>query len=137
MEEHLNKKLEISIDRMMKAIDVEKPSIDFTSDLMQRIEELETKKVTSYKPLISKPFWAGLGIVFMVLIYAIASGNKPANSGWLNNIDFSVLTNNTFTNSITSFALPKIMAYAIGLFGLMLCIQIPFLKHYFDKRFQV
>jgi hypothetical protein len=44
MEEHLNKKLEISIDRMMKGIDVEKPSADFTTALMQRIEELETKK---------------------------------------------------------------------------------------------
>jgi hypothetical protein len=137
MEEHINRKLEELTDRMMKEIDVEKPSMDFTNSIMQGIHEQETKKVTQYKPLISTPVWTGLGITFMGLLYFIVSTNETTNSNWLNNLDFSVLINNTFTDSITSFTLPKTMAYAIGLFGLMLCIQIPFLKHYFDKRFQV
>ena len=137
MEKHLNKKIEDVTDRMMQNIGVEKPSVDFTASLMQNIHTLDTKKVTSYKPLISKPIWAGLAIAFIAVIYFIVSTNDTTSSGWINSLDFSVLTNNKLTNGLSSFSLPKTMAYAIGLFGIMLCVQIPFLKHHFDKRFQV
>lgn len=137
MEEHLNKKLEETTDRMMKGIDVEIPSIDFTNSIMQEIIELETKNVTRYKPLISKPVWAVLGMAFVALLYFIVSTNESVSSDGLDYLDFSVITNNKFTNSLRSFTLPKTIAYAIGLFGLMLCVQIPFLKHHFNKRFHV
>ncbi len=33
--------------------------------------------------------------------------------------------------------MPKYASYSIILFGLMICIQIPFLKHHLDKRFEI
>lgn len=134
MEKHLNKKLEETTARMMQGVDVEKPSIDFTASLMQGIHELETRKVTLYKPLISKSVWVGIALAFIGVIYFIAATNDPASSGLFNNLDFSVLTNNKITNGFSSISLPKTLVYAIGLFGFMLCVQIPFLKQHFDKR---
>lgn len=136
MEKHLNKKLEETTNKLISGMDVEKPSVDFTASLMEHIHTLETNRVTQYKPLISKLGWMILSILLVITTVYIASTTNSSNIEWLNSVDFSVLTNNKVTNSFSSISLPKTVAYAIGLFGLMLCIQIPFLKHYFDKRLQ-
>lgn len=137
MEKHLNKKLDDITNKMMKDVDVEKPSIDFSASLMQKIHELDAKKTASYKPLISKPVWACIAIAFVAVLYFIVSNSDSANSGWLHTLDFSVITNNEITNGLSTITLPKTFVYAIGLLGIMLCVQIPFLKHHFDKRFLV
>ncbi|WP_250434048.1 hypothetical protein [Hanstruepera flava] len=137
MEKHLNKKLEEITDRLMRGVEVENPSSDFTATIMQEILELEASKTTRYRPLISKPVWAVLSLILVLTTVYLALNSTDSNTSWLNSIDFYTLTNNKVTNAFSSISLSKTLVYAIGLFGIMLCVQIPFLKHHFDKRFQV
>lgn len=137
MEKHLNKKLEETTEKMIKGLHIEKPSADFTASLMQEILELEAKEATQYQPLISKPVWIILALVLVATTGYIALNSNTSNIEWLQSFDLSSLTQNKLTNGLSAMSLPKTFAYAIGLLGIMLCVQIPFLKHHFDKRFQV
>lgn len=136
MEKYLNKKLEETTEKMMKGLQVEKPSSSFTSSLIQEIQNLESKEATQYQPLISKPVWVTLVLILVATTLYIAFNSNTSNIEWLQSLNFSSLTQNKLTNGISAISLPKTFAYAIGLFGIMLCVQIPFLKHYFDKRLQ-
>ncbi|WP_223033868.1 hypothetical protein [Hanstruepera marina] len=137
MEKHLNKKLEETTDKLMSVAEVEKPSSNFTASIMQEIQELEASRATRYRPLISKPAWAVLSLVLVLTTVFLALNSNDSDTSWLNSIDFNALTNNKMANAFSSISLSKTLIYAIGLFGIMLCVQIPVLKHLFDKRFQV
>lgn len=137
MEKHLNKQLEVTTEKMMKGLEIDKPSEDFTSSLMQQIHALEATEATQYQPLISKPAWLVLTLILVATTSYIALNSNTSNIEWLQNFDLSSLTQNKLTYGLSAISLPKTFAYAIGLFGIMLCVQIPFLKHHFDKRFQV
>ena len=137
MEKYLNKKLEEAAENMMMDLQVEKPSSNFTSSLMQEIQNLETKEVTQYQPLISKPVWVALSFILIATTIFIAFNSNTSNMEWLQSFNFNDLFENKITHSLSSLSLPKTFAYAIGLFGIMLCVQIPLLKHHFNKRLQV
>ena len=137
MEKHLNKKLEETTEKMMKDLQVEKPSSNFTSFLMQEIQNLDTKEATQYQPLISKPVWIVLSLILIATTIFIAFNSNTSNMEWLQSFNFNDLFENKLTHGLSAIALPKTFAYAIGLFGLMLCLQIPLLKHHFNKRLQI
>lgn len=136
MEKHVDKSLEAIAQKMMKETRLEKPSLDFTNSIMQQIAVLETKKPFVYKPLISKKAWALIGLVLIGFMYVINSENPSNDLTWFDAIRFESLFNNQLFSGFSTITLPKTLLYAIGFFGLMLCIQIPFLKHHFDKRFE-
>ncbi len=137
MKENIDKHIEQLVDKSMKKTSLESPSFDFTDTVMAQINALEQSTVTAYKPLISKPMWFAIFAIGLSIVLYIILGTPITETGLLNFIDLSVLTNNKFSFTLPEFAISKTVMYGVVLFGIMLFIQVPILKHYFDKRIAV
>ncbi|GAA4816565.1 hypothetical protein [Litoribaculum gwangyangense] len=137
MNENANKYLDDLSKKVMAHGKVESPSFNFTDAVMSKIETLSKNQATIYKPLISKRMWFLILVGFLALFsYGLFSGNNEESIGWLNKIDFSILSNNNISNTLSSFKFSKTLMYALVFFGSMICLQIPILKHYFNKRLE-
>ncbi|MDP3352360.1 MAG: hypothetical protein Q8S44_01290 [Flavobacteriaceae bacterium] len=65
------------IEKVMKGVELETPSKDFTSNVMNLVYEVKKSDVTTYKPLVSKLGWSIIfGSVF-VLVLALVFNNNP------------------------------------------------------------
>ena len=134
MKENIDKHIENLVDKTMKKSTLESPSFDFTNAVMAQVNALEQSTVTTYKPLISKPMWFVLFALGFAIVLYIIFGMNTTETGWLNSIDLSVITDNKLSNAMSGFKVSKTVMYGVVLFGIMLFIQVPILKHYFDKR---
>ncbi len=137
MKENEDKYLDSFTKKIVKTASLERPSIHFTSEIMAQVNVLSTSKAVTYKPLISKKSWIIITLGFTGLCMYLIFGTETQQSSWFANLNFSVLSDSKFTNVISGFKVSKTMMYAITFLGLMLCVQIPFLKKHFDKRFEV
>ncbi|MCF7567024.1 hypothetical protein L3X37_01425 [Sabulilitoribacter arenilitoris] len=138
MKENDDKYLDNFTKKVIKKAVLESPSIHFTSEIMSQVKAFNNSKVTVYKPLISKKAWILIAIGFIsICVYYLILGTEIEKSGWLSTLDFSVLSNNKVSNTLSSFTMSKTLMYAVTFFGIMFCIQIPFLKNYFDKQLEM
>ena len=137
MNDKIDKHIEKLVDKTMKKASLESPSFDFTSTVMAQVNALEQSTVTTYKPLISKPMWFVIFAVALAIVGYIILGTSANQSGWINFVDLSVLTDNKISNIFTGFKVSNLVTYAIVLFGIMLFIQVPILKRNFDSRIAV
>ncbi len=137
MQENVDKKIDHLVKKMMNNVSVETPSFNFTDSVMSQVNAIESSDVTVYKPLISKNIWVFILIGFCVLLGYLIFGAETEGLSWFSAIDFNVLSSNRLFEALSGFAVSKTLLYAISFFGLMMCIQIPLLKSYFDKRFEV
>lgn len=128
MKENEDKYLDDFTKKIIKKAALESPSIHFTSEIMSQVAALNDKSVTIYKPLISKKVWFLIALSFVVLCTYLILGTETEKESWLSTLDF---------NALSGFKMSKTLMYAVVFFGLMFCIQIPFLKNHFDKRFEV
>lgn len=131
----VDKYLDNLTKKIIKGADLESPSLDFTASVMSQVKAVNSN-VTVYKPLISKIGWVFIIASFLVLTVYLIFGTETESSSLLSSIDFSILSKNKITNTLTSFTIPKTFVYAIVLFGLMFWVQIPFLKHHFNQRLE-
>jgi len=129
------KKIEIFIDKLMSADRLEQPSLDFTDNVMLKVEAISNSTATVYKPLISKSVWLLIAVSFVALVGYIYLKEPITSSGWLDRFNLSNITMNPLEN--VSFNFSKTLAYAMVLLAVMLSIQIPLLKHYFNKRLAI
>ncbi len=106
----------------------EKPSFDFTSKVMSQIEATYAEKLI-YKPLIPKAIWVLILVSLVFWFSYLFKNHFEGGSGWFSSLDL----NSVFSN----FNLSKSATYTIILFGVMVCVQVSFLKYYFAKRSQV
>ena len=137
MNEKVDKQIEKLVERSMKTQSLESPSSNFTSMVMDQVLALNKSKVTIYKPLISKPMWFAIFVVALLIVSYIIFGMNTTETSWLSFIDFSVITDNKLSNTLSGFRVSKTVMYSVVLFGIMLFIQVPILKNYFDKRLVV
>ncbi len=137
MNEKVDKQIEKLVERSMKTQSLESPSSNFTSMVMDQVLALNKSKVTIYKPLISKPMWFALFVVALLVVSYIIFGMNTTETAWLNFIDLSFITDNKLSNTLSGFKVSKTVMYSVVLFGIMLFIQVPILKNYFDKRLVV
>lgn len=137
MEESKNKSLESLVDSILKQDRLESPSKDFTSKVMQHIEVLQEKKAIVYKPLISKQVWAILGVVLIVVLVYGFYGTDSTSESWIDTINWNILVDNSILNQLGKLNFSNTLLYALVFFGLMLGIQIPILKNYFNQQFKV
>lgn len=137
MKNNVDNQIEKLIDKSIKKAQLQKPSLGFTNSVMAQVNALKHSSITTYRPLISKPIWFLIFTVAVLIVLYVIFGSTTNNSDWLSFIDLSVLSNNTITNALTGFNVSKSVLYAVVLFGLMFFIQVPILKHHFDKRFEV
>ncbi|MEP5338505.1 MAG: hypothetical protein ABJL44_15305 [Algibacter sp.] len=138
MKESENKYVDNLSKKIIKEAAVESPSFNFTDTVMSQIETLSVRSsVTAYKPLISIKGWLVIAIVFIALLIIMIMTSEGYSLDLLNKINFSIISNNKMGEALSNIKISKTLTYTIALFGLMLSIQIPWLKHYFDKRLEV
>ncbi|MCH7525660.1 MAG: hypothetical protein IIC74_11880 [Bacteroidetes bacterium] len=136
MKEHTEQHLDKLAKKVIQLSSLESPSLDFTAKIMDKIEVSTASSITVYKPLISKRMWLLISILVIAsLSYGIFSSGLE-NLGWFDKVDFSIISNNKVTEAISGITFSKTLIYAIVSFGLMMCVQIPYLKNYFDKRLE-
>jgi hypothetical protein len=134
MKEHTEQHLDKLAKKVIQLSSLESPSLDFTANIMAKVEVSATSNITVYKPLISKRVWLLISILVIGSLFYGIFGNGLEGLGWFNSIDYSIISNNKVTEAILGITFSKTLMYAVGLCGLMFFIQIPMMKHYFDKR---
>ncbi|MCK8479668.1 hypothetical protein [Psychroserpens algicola] len=129
MNENVDKYLDGLSRKVIGKSSVESPSFDFTQRVMSKIESLNTS-VTTYRPLISKPVWAVILLGVIAVFGYVIFGKLTLNYEWIQDLSLDKVS----FNPLPDFSLSQTMTYAILLFAVMLCVQVPLLKRYFDKR---
>ncbi|HEX9826230.1 MAG TPA: hypothetical protein VGA80_06495 [Flavobacteriaceae bacterium] len=132
MNENTNKHLDHFIDKVMKSSTLETPSFDFTSKVMSQITATSKNTVTIYKPLFSKTAWGILILLTAGIVGFSVFSKDNTTLGWLDQLDFSRVS-----NVFSGIKISQTAMYSLMMFAVMLFIQIPLLKHYFNKRFDV
>ena len=133
MNENADKGLDSLSRKVIGKSAIESPSFDFTKHVMSQINALSSSSVTTYVPLISKKVWALIAIVFAGIVWFTRSGASEEKSSWVSNLDLDY----ELVSPFATLELSQTVVYSVLLFAIMICIQIPLLKHYFNKRFDV
>ena len=134
MDKHEEKELEAFMDKIMADAPLESPSIDFTKNLVQRIEAAQHKEVYQYKPIMPRQVLVLLFIGLMTLtFYLIAQYGLESDGGWFGNVSVEPLFDNVW-GWLENYTSSKILMYAILLFGLLFFVQVPLLKRQLDKK---
>ena len=136
MKEHTEQHLDKLAKKVMQFSSLEKPSLDFTANIMAKVEESSISNITVYKPLISRTTWIMISILVIGGLSYSIFGSGLEGLGWFDKVDFSVISNNKIAEAISGITFSKTLVYAIGLCGLLFFVQIPIMKHYLDKRFE-
>ncbi|WP_400077745.1 hypothetical protein [Winogradskyella sp. R77965] len=127
-----DKRIEDLVNKLMEADSLETPSFDFTDNVMSKVEALSNSEVTVYKPLIPKYIWWLMASGFLALVCYILF-KKPTETTSLSErynlpeVSFNLLEGLSLNFSNT-------LIYAIVLLAIMVSIQIPLLKQYFNNR---
>ncbi|WP_439132458.1 hypothetical protein [Polaribacter sp.] len=127
------KELDTFAKKYVKEIPKAEPSIDFTSNLMQKISleaNIQTLKTTS---LISKKGWFAIVAMVVVTLF-LAFKNTGESPFSFPEIKLNFLNQFNEFNVVKSISLSNTTVYAFVFFGLMIGIQFTYLKKYFDKR---
>ena len=127
------KELDAFAKKYIKEIPQHTISDNFTNTIMDKIFAESKMNIVKNTPLISKKVWFLLSIAFVILLFFPLISSKPSNFKFPN-FEFSFLDKIQIPNVLESLSLSNITLYAFLFFGLMVCIQIGFLKKYFDKR---
>lgn len=131
--EEQHKHIEELVNHIMKESVTESPSADFTSKIMTHVDAIANSTITTYKPLISKKAWIILSIIILgTIVYLFTNGSSDGSR--VVNFDLSILTDNKLSNILSGLSFSKTIVYGVVLFALMFYIQIPLLKHHFEKR---
>jgi len=135
MKDNIENLLDELSKKVITASNLEKPSLDFTANIMSNIN-IETKRSEStiYKPLISKRTWFVVAVIFIIVCAYVLLGNTSGSIGWFTDVDFSFVPSFNVANVLPEISFSKTVLYAIVVLTLMLFIQIPLLKKHFDNR---
>ena len=131
MSKETDKHIEKFIDKTMKEIKLESPSIDFTNNIMNEVVQFNQVKVTTYQPLISKNLWVVIFLAIICMTTYIISTENLKQLNWLNTFNFKLdhlLPNINFSN--TAF-------YTLIVSASLIFIQLILLKNYFNKRLEL
>ena len=122
------------IEKSMKASSMESPSAEFSSMVISRIENLSLSQAIIYKPLISKPVWIIIACSIIIYYIYLVMQLSPTRFMDFFNYKFNLSFTNKIFNVFSAIGFSTITFYAILFSLIMLLIQIPFLKYYFNKR---
>ena len=128
------KELDAFAKKYVKEIEQEKPSLDFTASLMNKIVLETNSEVFKAKALITKKGWF---VIATLLLAAVFIPFKTEEKSLLNlpDVDFSFFDKLQIPNLFESIAVSNTVLYAVFFFGLMIIAQVVFLKNHFDKKY--
>jgi hypothetical protein len=97
---------------------------------MTQVSVVEHSKIKEYKPLISKSVWFAIfGILIAMIAYAFLNESPKSQ--------FDIDLSTKISSLIPTIHFSDTTTYAVLIVTLMVLIQIPLLKNYFDRRFEV
>lgn len=133
MDKHEEKKLEEFVDRIMADAPLESPSVDFTKNLMQKIEAQSHQEAFQYKPIMSRPVLVGLFVAFSVLMgYVISQYGLGDGTSWFDKITWEP-NFKPLWGWLENYTSSKVWVYAVLLFGFLFFVQVPWLKKHMDR----
>lgn len=119
-------KEDLLVGRLIKEAGLEKPSSEFSANVMKVI--VAKNNVRVYKPLISRNTWIILGMAVAIIplfLYFNSVNLTPIiDIDWMNGISFPV------------FNLSKTTLYAFCFLTLFL-FQVPALKHLWERQYGI
>ncbi len=129
MEAKEDKILDQFTNTMVKSAGLEKPSLDFTAQIMEQVGALEASKAIVYEPLISKRAWFVIALAVCGTVgYVFFTGSEFAM------LDTAI---NDYINQATTWELPKlnfqfdvsnVMVYSFLIMAGFVVIEIPLLR---------
>ena len=128
-----NEELEVFTKKYVKEIPQEKPSMDFTAAIMQNILAENRASVFTPKALITKKGWFLIIGLLLVAIFMPFKQMKETTIA-LPEINFSFFDKIQIPNLFESFYVSNTVLCALVFFGLMIMVQVVFLKGYFERR---
>lgn len=124
------------INKMVKETPVEKPSVNFSANVMGAINALEAKKVTTtFEPLISKKIWLLISAGIIASTVFLFNSGVNLNESYLSRIDLSKLTNAISFETSYNFNVSNTALYGFVFLAIMIPIQIGYLKKLHDRKF--
>ncbi|MCL9806053.1 hypothetical protein NAT51_10990 [Flavobacterium amniphilum] len=132
MSKNEDKHIEELVDHFMKDRVLDTPSFDFTSKVMSQVLTTKTSSITKYEPLISKKILITIFSLLLALIISSFFYDTTGSSRWAPHIDFI-----PFNNITASYEFSAVTTYSFVLTAIMIFIQIPILKNYYDSKFDV
>ena len=120
--------------KYIKEVTIETPSVDFTANLMEILQQ-ENAKIYKPSPLISKKMWS---VIVVFLIGSILYVSKGTSVTWMKmpKLDLSYITSIEMPNLFENITISNTMLYACFFFTLMIFIQVHFLKNHFTKNLE-
>ncbi len=133
MKEQEAKELEQLVAKAMQKSTLQTPSFQFTDKVMAAVNTQQKTAATRYRPLIPKYIWVAIAVIVVGFTGYLWFLIQPAPLD-LPTLTFDFMENNAFSKELATISPSKITIYAVLLLALMLCVQIPMLKSYFDKQ---
>lgn len=120
--------------KYVKEIPTETPSLDFTSNLMGKINQLqEAKSTIVYKPLISKKGWLVVLAAIVAVIF-IPFQSKEEGLFTMPEFNLSFLDKLSFSGLFDGIQVSNSLLYLAITFSVLIGIQILYLKGHFEKQ---
>lgn len=136
MKDNKDKHLDKLIDRVMGEMPLKSPSMDFTANILSKVNVLPKSEVTVYKPLISKNIWFFIGALMLGLLAYVVFKFPLEETGWFSSLELGQLPTFKMPAVFSGITISKTFMYSIVVFAVLLFVQIPLLKKQFDKRLE-
>lgn len=135
MEENKNQQIDAFLKKQLQEIPLESPSKNFTSNIMDVLQEKESSIATLYKPLISKKVWIFVAAAIVAVFFIPF---QKTEDSLLNKVslDFSFLEKINLSGIFDGISISSTSAYVAFFFTIMIFIQVVFLKNHFNKRIE-
>ena len=128
-----NNAIEKLADKIMKESSLDSPSFNFTSKVMSKVLSAPISKATTYTPLISKPVFIFIFAGIILLFIYLLTGGIETSNGLFSQINYPKIN---FATWNAGFKFSNITLYACLCCVIIFFIQIPLLKHHFEKQLE-
>lgn len=133
MEENKNKQLDAFLKKQIQEMPLESPSQNFTSNIMDILNDERVSVKIQYKPLISKKIWLAVAAVIVAVVF-IPFQKKEGGLLEKVTLDFSFLEKVSFSGLLDGVSVSTTAFYGLLFFAMMILIQITYLKAYVNKK---
>lgn len=133
MEENKNKQIDAFLKKQLQEIPLDSPSKDFTSRIMDVIDQEESTVTTVYKPLISKRVWIFVAATIAAIFFIPFQETEGSLFNKLS-LDLSIIGNLNPSGLLDGVSVSSTVFYGFVFFAIMVVIQVVFLKDYFNKK---
>lgn len=133
MKDRMDMRLEEMTAKIVKGAGLKEPTADFTSRIMETIEQQSQSTATVYTPLISKKMWWGIGIAVTAVVVFIISSN--AELTLMEDMVTAIggeIPQWELPKYNLDFAVPSSLVYGFLIMALLLAVEIPLLKRRYN-----